>query len=93
MVKNPASLQIKTKMSQSRTSAKLLWPRDADAESTALCGGNGKKAKASAVSTVSTRTQHPLETAVSEEKKKNQTSMLERKNQNCPYLPHMRSYV
>lgn len=34
-----------------------------------------------------------LETAVSEEKEENQTSMLERKNQNCPYLPHMRSYV
>lgn len=56
MVKNPASLQIKIKMSQSRTSAKLLWPRDAAAESTVLCGGDGKKAKASAVIT---RTQHP----------------------------------
>lgn len=86
MVKNLASLQIKTKTSQSRTSAKLLWPHDADAESTALCGGNGKKAKASAVST---RAQHPLETAVSEEKEENQTSILERKIQNCPYLSHM----
>ena len=90
MVKNPASLQIKTKMSQSRTSAKLLWPRDADAESTALCGGNGKKAKASAVITC---TQHPTGDSREWRKEENETSILERKNQNCPYLPHMQSYV
>lgn len=40
--KKPASLQTKNKMSQSRSSAKLLWLQDGSVENTVLCEDGNK---------------------------------------------------